>query len=139
MSNSKQQMYDNGIRIYGAKTTGKCPTEEMEQVTFINELRRLYPEYGAVVAHIKNEGKRTKLQAIRDKNAGLTTGACDIFIPCNPPFLCELKRTNYRYKAQPKQIEYMQNAEKIGAFVCIALGYKGALEAIEDYFKIYKK
>ena len=110
----------------------KCPVESAEQITFFNTLRREYPELGKIAIHPRNEGKRTMQQAQRQKAEGMTPGAADIVIPGNPAFVCELKRLDHTVcQWQPGQIEYLEAAKNNGAFVCVALGHKAALEALK--------
>lgn len=112
----------------------KCPTETAEQVTFFNTLRREYPELGKIALHIRNEGKRTVQQAMRQKAEGMVTGASDIVIPGCPAFVCELKRADHtQSRWQDGQIEYLEAAKNNGAFVCVALGHKAALEALKEW------
>ena len=112
----------------------KCPTETAEQVTFFNLLRRDYPEIGKIALHIRNEGKRTVQQAMRQKSEGMVTGASDIVIPGCPAFVCELKRADHtQSRWQDGQIEYLEACKNNGAFVCVAFGYKAALEALKEW------
>ena len=126
------------IPIYGdTKYRNKqCPTESQEQMTFFNVLRIKYPELGKVAFHQRNEGKRSYKQAAYHKAEGMTKGVPDIIIPGKRTFLCELKRRDHTLcKIDDKQIEYLENCIKQGAFVCIALGYESALLAVENYLK----
>jgi len=60
----------------------------------------------------------------------------DIIIPAAPAFVCELKRRDHTKSAWQKgQIEYLENCQKNGCFVCVALGYEAALQAVEDWTK----
>ena len=112
----------------------KCPVESAEQITFFNTLRREYPELGKIAIHPRNEGKRTMQQAQRQKAEGLAVGAADIVIPGNPAFVCELKRLDHTVcQWQPNQLEYLQAAKNNGAFVCVALGHKSAMEALKAW------
>ena len=125
-----------GITIYGDQTfRGQCPTEAAEQVTFFNFLRRQYPDrYGIIALHPRNEGKRTRKQVMWQKAEGLATGAPDIIIPGRRTFLCELKRRDHtKSKISNPQITYLETAQSLGAFVCIALGYDAALEAFNEW------
>jgi len=116
---------------------GNCPTENAEQITFFNYLRNNWPAIGAIAIHIKNEGKRTHHQAARAKAEGMVAGASDIIIPGSPAFVCELKRQDHtRSQWQPKQQEYLLTAQRAGAFVCVAFGYRAALEAIEQWLDL---
>lgn len=117
----------------------QCPTETSEQITFFNVLRRDYPSYGRIAIHPRNEGKRTYSQAARHKAEGMTDGAPDIIIPGAISFVCELKRQDHTLSRwQPGQLEYLEIAKSKGAFVCAALGYKSALEALEVWISTTK-
>lgn len=107
---------------------GDCPPEAAEQVTFFNWIRREFPDtYGRIALHPRNEGKRTAQQASREKSEGMTAGAPDVFIPCSPPIIIELKRRDHTKSAwQPGQIEYLEAAQNLGAIVCVALGWEAA-------------
>jgi hypothetical protein len=110
----------------------KCPVESAEQITFFNTLRRDYPELAIIAIHPRNEGKRTAQQTQRQKAEGMTAGASDIIIPTLRPFICELKRQDHTLcHWEPEQLKYMATAQKHGSFVCVALGYQAALEALE--------
>lgn len=124
------------MRIYGERIKGKCPTEAAEQITFFNELRRDYPDIGAIAVHIRNEGEQR--DTVRKKAEGMVVGAADIIIPGSPAFVCELKRRNYSHKLQKEQLHYLEMAEKNGAFACVALGYEAALEALKDWLNASK-
>jgi len=120
------------ITVYGdIKFRGDCPSETLEAVTFFAKIRREYPEtYGLIATHIRNEGKRSMHQAARQKAEGMVIGAPDIFIPASPAFVCELKRQDHtKSKWQEGQQTYLLEAQKQGAFVCVALGYLAAFDA----------
>lgn len=122
------------LRVFGDTEyrNKKCPVESAEQITFFNTLRRDYPELGRIAIHPRNEGKRTANQTQRQKAEGLTPGASDIIIPGSPAFVCELKRLDHTLcHWEPEQLEYLATAQTMGAFVCVALGHKAALEALE--------
>lgn len=128
-----------GIQVFGdLKFRGaKCPKEVMEQVTFFNQLRKLYPDtYGLIAVHNRNEGKKTVQQVAREKAEGMATGAPDIMIPGNPAFLCELKRKDHTLsRLQPGQEPYLVAAKHAGAFCCIAFGWEAAMDAFEYWLK----
>jgi hypothetical protein len=119
------------LPVFGTVDKTDTASESQHAITFFNKLRREYPDYGAIATHIRNEGKRTIQQAQKHKAEGMTTGTADIIIPCNPPFVCELKSRSPRATITPEQIEYLLNAQKLGAFVCVAIGYEGAMEAFK--------
>lgn len=130
------------LRVHGDQTyRGDCPKEEAEQITFINWLRREYPDtLGALVVHVKNEGKRTAQQAALDRANGMTTGASDILICCSPPIVMEIKRRDHTKSSWQKgQQEYLETAENMGAFACVALGAEGAKMAIQEYMRTNNK
>ena len=106
-----------------------------EQINAFSWLRFNHPELAVIAIHPKNEGKRTWGQVHYDKISGsLSTGAPDLIIPANPPFLCELKREDHtKSKWQEGQLEFLTNASKQGAFVCVALGANGLKKAVGDY------
>lgn len=128
--------FDPRIKVYGDTSfRGNCPTEAVEQVTFFAELRDLYPTtWGRVATHIRNEGKRTVQQAVRDKLEGLTKGAADIIIPADVTFVCEMKRQDHtKSQWQEGQVEYLLACQRAGAFVCVALGWEAAMVAFQDW------
>lgn len=128
--------FPKNIKVYGDQAyRGECPKEALEQATFFNRLRKEYPDtWGRIATHIKNEGMRYGWQAQRDHSQGMTKGASDIVIPASPAFVCEIKRKDHtKSKWQDGQQEYLETAQKLGAFACLALGADGAWEAFQDY------
>jgi hypothetical protein len=123
------------LKVYGdEKYRGKCPHEEVEQVSFFNWLRREYSPLGVIALHPRNEGKRSHEQTAKYKAEGMAPGASDIIIPANPAFVCEMKRQDHtKSHWQPNQLEYLEQAQAHGAFVCVALGYQGAKEAFNEW------
>lgn len=124
------------LPVYGGTDyRGPCRHEDCEQIDFFAFLKRDWPKYHAVALHPKNEGKRTGWQSSIDKMMGsLNSGASDVIIPGNPAFVCEMKRLDHtKSRWQRGQIEYLESAKNNGAFVCVALGYEAALEAVRDW------
>jgi len=122
------------LPVYGDQKyrNKKCPVESAEQITFFNVLRRDYPQLGVIAVHPRNEGKRTIQQAMRQKAEGMTAGASDIIIPGNPSFVCELKRKDHTLCGwEDGQLAYLEAAKENGSFVCVALGYEAAMEALK--------
>lgn len=107
-------------------------------MTFINRLRRQYPDtLGALVVHVKNEGKKTYGQAIQDAAEGLTPGASDILIPVSPAIVIEFKRRDHSLSSWKKgQQEYLKAAHDAGSFAFVALGADAAMEGIERYLAL---
>jgi hypothetical protein len=123
------------LPVYGdTDYRGKCPAETLEQVTFFAELRRGYPTIGMIAIHPRNEGKRTYYQSSQQKAEGMTAGASDIVIPGNPSFVCELKRQDHtKCRWEPEQLDYLEAAKNNGCFVCVALGWESAFNALEEW------
>lgn len=133
------KMHDE-IPVFGDMSfRGKCPVETAEQVTFFNVLRTKYPELASIAIHPRNEGKFTHAQVTRQKMEGMNPGASDIIIPAAFPFVCELKRRDHTAsKWQPGQQEYLLSAKRHGCFICVALGWEAAMQAIEEWIAIAK-
>ncbi|MCJ8334596.1 MAG: hypothetical protein MJH10_10185 [Epibacterium sp.] len=117
--------------VFGDVTfRGPCPSEEAEQVAAVARLRQ--DDLGALVIHVKNEGRRTMRQAQRDKANGLASGAPDLWVPGAPTFLCEVKRRDHtKSRWQDGQVAYLTQAQAAGAFSCLCLGAEAVLEAFE--------
>jgi len=130
--------YPSFLRIYGDLSyRGPCPQELVEQISIVNQIRRIYPDtYGRIAVHIRNEGARTHGQVVRHKAEGMVKGAPDLVIPGKPTFLCEIKRQNSQLsRVSKEQLEYLEAAHNAGAFVCVAFGAKAAWEAVQDWIK----
>lgn len=125
--------------VFGDQTfRGKCPRESAEQITFFNQIRQLYPDtYGALAIHPRNEQQLRGGQhrgVIKQKAEGMTPGASDVIIPGRVTFVCEIKRQDHtQSKWQAGQIEYLTAAYEMGAFACVALGWRGAMDAFEAW------
>lgn len=126
---------DLPVPVYGDPLwRGKCPKEQLEQVTFFNRLRREYPQsYGLIALHPRNEQQLRGGQhgaLAKQKAEGMTPGAADIIIPGAPAFVCELKRRDRTQSAwKPGQLDYLVAAQDAGAFACVALGWEAAWSA----------
>lgn len=123
------------FKTYGEKTKDKCPSEQIEMASFFNRLRNEYPiTFGKIAIHVRNEGKRSFGQVNRARfEGGFIKGASDILIPGAPSFVCEMKSRSHTARLSPEQIEYLEAAQKLGAFVCVALGAVAAWEAFEEW------
>ena len=126
----------SSIKIYGDMTfRGKDHAEEAEQITFVNEIRKM--GHGSLLIHIKNEGIRTRAQTSFDIASGMCIGAADIIILGSPVFVCELKRRHAtKAKTTQAQIDFLVKADKAGCFTCYALGYEAAMEAFNDCLRL---
>ena len=133
------------IQVFGDVCfMGDCPTEDAELITFFNELAKLYPSLAKVAIHPDNEGLvlgSGHLHHARQKAKGaIKKGAADIVICGNPTFVCEMKRQDHtKSRWQDGQLEFLENAQRLGAFVCVALGYKGALSSVDYYLRTQKR
>jgi hypothetical protein len=70
-----------------------------------------------------------------DKAKGLTKGVSDLIIIGNPTLCMEIKKDN-SCRFEDGQLEFLQQAQKGGAFVCLAIGYQGAKDAFEYWLKL---
>lgn len=127
------------IKVYGnTNFRGGCAKEDAELITFFNELKRLYPDLGRIAIHPDNEGLvigTGHLHHAKQKAKGaIKKGAADIVIVGNPTFVCEMKRQDHtKSRWQDGQLEFLEASKKQGAFVCVALGYEAALNAVNDW------
>lgn len=131
--------FPDWLKCYGDTSyRGNCPSETVEQVTLVRRVRAAYPETaGAIIVHVRNEGKRTFGQAAMHKAEGMTKGASDILIPARIPLVLELKRRDHtKSKWQDGQTEYLEIAQNMGAFVCVALGADAGMMAIEEWMAL---
>lgn len=131
-------IFPEWLKVYGDKTyrDKKCHVEDAELVTFINQLRKMYPDsFGRLVLHIPNEGKRKAHEVSNLKKKGaLSSGASDIVLPGNPAFVMEMKRKDHTLSDwQQGQIDYLYASKEAGCFVCVALGWEAAMMAFNDW------
>ena len=133
------------LPVYGGLSfRGECPKEDAELITFFDELKRHHPELYVVAIHPDNESKITGTgfnAHSRQKAKGATRkGAADILIVGCPTFVCELKRQDHtKSRWQNGQLEFLEASQNNGAFVCVALGYKAALRALDDWLNKQKQ
>lgn len=131
--------FPDKVRVYGNLSfRGKCPLEDVEQISFFNKLRREYPDsYGLIAIHPRNEGLLVKGQfaAInKHRLEGMSAGASDIVIPGAPSFVCEMKRQDHTKSAwQDGQVSYLQASAAAGSFACVALGAAAAWQAFQEW------
>lgn len=129
------------IPIYGDTSyRGECNSESAEQKDLFGRLKERYPTLYRIAIHPKNEGKRTGREITDARLMGsLVPGASDIQIPGCPSFVCELKRRDHTKSTLPKkELEYLEAAQNMGAFACIALGADGVEAAIKEWLNLYK-
>ena len=127
------------IKVFGDMSfRGDCAKEDLELITFFNQLRIKYPKLAKVAIHPDNEGlvfgtgfnNHTRQKA----KGAIRNGAADIIICGCPTFVCEMKRQDHtKSKWQDGQLDFLQTSQGLGAFVCVALGYEAALEAVNNW------
>ena len=132
------------IKVFGNMDfRGDCALEDAELITFFNQLRIKYPKLAKVAIHPDNEGlvfgtgfnNHTRQKA----KGAIRNGAADIIIVGCPSFVCEMKRKDHtKSRWQDGQLDFLQTSQKIGAFVCVALGYEAALQAVDAWITVYK-
>lgn len=127
---------DSRIKIYGKIDYRDGKRNETAQAqTFVNQVRKKYPHL--LIMHIKNEGRKTKAQADFDKSMGMLTGASDFIILGSPTFCLEMKNADHTMSTISKQqVDFLIKASSQGCFACVALGWEGAMQAVEDWLKI---
>lgn len=103
----------------------RTPSEHLEQVTLVNELRKRYPLTHA----ISNGGYRTKTTAKRLKEEGVLSGVPDLFIP-ELALYVELKRTKGG-KLSAQQKSFIESLKNTPCRAIVAHGYQDAIAQIE--------
>lgn len=131
-------IFPEWLKVYGDKTyrDKKCHVEDAELVTFINQLRKMYPDsFGRLVLHIPNEGKRKAHEVSNLKKKGaLNKGASDIIIPGNPALVIEMKRKDHTLSDwEDGQIDYLSASLNAGCTACVCLGWEAAMMAFNDW------
>ena len=114
------------------------PAEDYVLSSLVSRIRKDYPTtYGLVAFHVKNESKRTTTQIKIDKLKGLTKGVSDLIVIGNPTLCMEIKKDN-SCRFEDGQLQFLEQAQKGGAFACLAIGYQGALDAFHHWIEIQK-
>ena len=129
--------FPDWMPVYGNRNfRGDCPKEDAELATFFNQLRKTYPEVARRAWHTENEGKKHFAQAASSKLKGELSGVSDIVIAGTPTFICEMKRRDHTKSSwQAGQIPFLSSCHEAGCFVCVALSWEGAMEAVFDYLE----
>lgn len=135
--------FPDWLPVYGNQAfRGKCPKEDLEQVSWFNKVRKEYPDdWGVLAFHPRNEQLLTDGQfssMMKKKAEGMTPGVVDVIIPVRVPLVMEIKRQDHTLsKWQPGQLPYLEAAHKRGAFACVALGAFGAWEAFQAWLALH--
>lgn len=124
--------FPSWLPVFGDQSfRGACPTEALEQRAFFKALRKHEPRFGAIAVHIRNEQARSVEQTRMWQADGMNAGAVDIIIPARLPFVCEMKRADHTKSTWSKgQQEYLHAVIDLGGFACVALGARGAWDAL---------
>lgn len=129
-----------GVRIYGDLDyrDPRCPMEDAELGTFVNQLDRCHPKLRRLFIHIPNEGKRRPDEvAILRRKGALNPGAVDAMIPADISWVGELKRLDHTQSSiSDAQIDYLITAHEAGAFAFVALGWRNMWRALEDWIAL---
>jgi hypothetical protein len=106
----------------------KSPKEHIEQVTFLNEFKKEWPD--VFIHSIPNGGYKHISVAKTLKLEGLEAGIPDLFVPewCLWP---EMKR-QIGGVLSPEQVRTIKILEKAGHIVIVCTGYIDALNQIRD-------
>tara|TARA_R110000782_G_C14758109_1_gene407856 strand:- start:848 stop:1276 length:429 start_codon:yes stop_codon:yes gene_type:complete len=140
----KSQRNKNNILCYWDEVLNaskvKSPLEHIEQINLVAHCRQRWPEEFNLMLHVPNESNVPVQYRNKLSKCGLLPGASDWLIlwPSNgkPYMVLELKRSRKRDSSVSKdQVDFLLNAEYVGAFACVAYGYKVALKSIEEYLK----
>ena len=125
--------FPDWLTVYGNRNfRGECPKEDAELSTFFNQLRNHHADLAARAWHTENEGKKTAMQVSASKIKGELAGVADIIIM--PGFVCEMKRRDHTQSSWQKgQIPFLEACHNAGCFVCVALGWEHAMEAVHDW------
>lgn len=129
-----------GLRVYGdVNFRGDCPKEDAELRTFFSDIRSLHPKkeiLSKVLFHVENEGKRTDGRKSKAKG-GLVKGVSDICGIGSPMLIIEMKRQDHTKSVyQSGQEDFLKISHNAGCFVCVALGHKGAWQAIDEWLAL---
>jgi hypothetical protein len=140
----KSQRNKNNILCYWDEALNaskvKSPLEHIEQINLVAHCRQRWPKEFNLMLHVPNESNVPVQYRNKLSKCGLLPGASDWLIlwPSNgkPYMVLELKRSRKRDSSVSQdQVDFLLNAEHVGAFACVAYGYKAALKSIEEYLK----
>jgi len=101
-----------------------CPSESVEQITFVNWFRRTYPD--VLIFAIPNGGLRHKTVAQKLKMEGVVSGVPDLFVP-EWMLWIEMKREKGG-TVSDKQKAVMLQLELAGYKCSVCKGHKEAIE-----------
>ena len=118
----------------------KSSLEHIEQQNLVAHCSVKWPKQFLLMFHPINESDVDVRYRVKLAKCGLMKGVSDwlILYPSNgkPYLVIELKRSRKQDSSIKKeQIDFLLNAEYVGADACVCYGYKAALHVIEEYLK----
>lgn len=106
----------------------RIPTEDEEQMRFVQWFRRTYPDVR--IFAIPNGGHRSPSQAALLKATGVSAGVPDLFIPAWSLWI-EMKRVKGGV-VSPEQKDWISYLEAIGNRVAVCKGCEAAKDAVAN-------
>ena len=119
MSSRKRKML---VRSGSVKSHSDIPSEDHEQMMFVQWFRRNYP--GVLIFATPNGGARHPAVAMKLKATGVVKGIPDLFVPAWSLWI-EMKRQDGG-RVSPEQKEVMAYLEGIGHRAIVAKGAEDA-------------
>ena len=111
------------------KSRSECPSEDHEQMMFVQWFRRNYP--GVIIFAIPNGGARHPAVAMKLRSTGVVKGIPDLFVP-EWGLWIEMKRRDGG-RVSPEQREVMTYLEGIGHRAIVAKGDEDARKQVQQY------
>lgn len=112
------------------RRTSARPEDQIQKAVFQHIRLRGVP--GLVAWHTPNGGKRKPIEASIFMSLGVRAGVSDIIaVHQGKVFALELKAPGGR--ATEKQLEFLADIERAGAFTCLAVGIDQAIAALEAW------
>lgn len=109
--------------------TKSGPTEHAEQLTFVSEFERRYPDVR--IFAIPNGGHRHKAVAAKMKQEGQKRGVPDLYVPAWNLWI-EMKRQKGG-RLSEHQKDWIEYLKSIGHEVIVGSGWHDAIEKIEEW------
>jgi hypothetical protein len=110
--------------------TDRIPSEDHEQMIFVQWFRRTYPDVR--IFSIANGGHRHPAVAAKLKATGVVKGVPDLFIPAWKLWV-EMKRTKGG-SLSPEQKDWIKYLEEVGYCVKVCKGAEDAKKQIQAFF-----
>lgn len=105
------------------------PTEHAEQVTFVAEFRRRWPDVR--IFAIPNGGYRHKATADKLHREGVSPGVPDLFVPAWRLWI-EMKRSKGG-RLSPDQKSWIEYLESEGYACIVAKGWENGIREVEEW------